>query len=245
MHISASQLKTAGDCLRLHWFQKVAGLDQGEPSAGAVRGKALHSLVERYLTTVDNVELGFADWIEVRGLHEHDLRHGIRSADSNPELPELRQRFINGDLTLYVEQEFRMSPVFLGYIDLVVYDPQQRTVTIHDHKFTSDRRYVPDEDTSRSDYQTAMYVKAIMEFFKLDEVTFEYDYYGTKSKWFKKVRNRLTRDELVPYWTRVVDATRIVLNNYTLPSMEHTTPNYLACTRFGGCEFRHICFEEK
>jgi hypothetical protein len=139
-----------------------------------------------------------------------------------------------------------MSPVYLGFIDLVVLDKRKGflEVSIHDHKFLSDKRYVPDETSAKKDYQTIIYAKAIISYFPVNTITFSYDYYGTKYKWTKNVKITLTREEIDAIWLSVLSDTESTLDNYSLPSGDKTTPNYLSCQMFGGCEFKTICFGE-
>lgn len=137
-----------------------------------------------------------------------------------------------------------MSPVFMGFIDLVVLDRRsgELEVTLRDHKFTGDKRYVPTIEKARVDYQTIIYAKAIMEFFSLDSVTFAYDYYGSKYKWQNFLEFDLTREFVNDTWLKVIEDTQRVLANYTVPNGAVTTPNYLSCQNYGGCEFKELCF---
>lgn len=138
-----------------------------------------------------------------------------------------------------------MSPVFMGFMDLVILDRRDGNlrVTIRDHKFMSDMRYVPEVENAAADYQTIIYAKAVLEFFSLDAVTFAYDYYGTKYKWQKFLHLPLTRDFVEAKWLEVTSDTRRVLDNYNVPNGALTSPNYLSCQNYGGCEFKELCFE--
>ena len=137
-----------------------------------------------------------------------------------------------------------MSPVFMGFIDLVILDRRSGDlkVTLRDHKFTGDKRYVPTVEKARVDYQTIIYAKAISEFFSLDSVTFAYDYYGTRYKWQNFLEFNLTRDFINATWLKVIEDTQRVLTNYTVPNGAATTPNYFSCQNYGGCEFKELCF---
>jgi hypothetical protein len=219
-------------------------------SLGAQRGKALHGITETYLLTPP--EPGSSETLfefaERTGLFEYDLRHGLRSASEQPLLRELRelQHTPDNGVEILVEQEFDMSPVFMGFIDLVILDRRsgELQVTLRDHKFTGDKRYVPTEEKARVDYQTIIYAKALLEFFSLDSVDFSYDYYGTKYKWQKFLKFTLTREFVNDTWLKVIGDTQRVLNNYTIPNGARTTPNYLSCQNYGGCEFKELCFGE-
>jgi len=188
------------------------------------------------------------EFAEAQSLYGADIRHGLRSASEGDLLRELREMHHDPTvpLTLLIEQKIEMSPVFLGYVDLIVLDRRSGSlqVTIRDHKFTSDKRYVPTEEDARTDFQTLIYAKSVSEFFSLDSVHFAYDYYGTKYKWQKNLEITLTRDFIDAKWLDVLGSTSKVLDNYTVPCGAHTTPNYFACQNYGGCEYKHICFGE-
>ena len=189
------------------------------------------------------------EYADRKGLFEHDLRHGLRSASEQPLLRELRALHHAPDsgVELLIEQRFDMSPVFMGFIDLVILDRRSESlrVTLRDHKFTGDKRYIPDEETARSDYQTIIYAKALIEFFSLDSIGFSYDYYGTKYKWQSFLQFDLTRDFINDIWLKtVIRDTQRVLTNYSVPNGAQTTPSFFSCQKYGGCEFKELCFGE-
>lgn len=226
----------------------MAQVPSGKQSLGAQRGKALHGIVETYLgAKPEHPEETLLEFTEAHGLFVHDLRHGLRSASEKSLLRDLRNLHHDPtqDFEILIEQRFDMSPVFVGYMDLVILDRRSGDlkVTIRDHKFTADKRYVPDIDKAVSDYQTIIYAKAVSDFFSLDSIAFAYDYYGTKYKWQKFLHLPLTRDYIEAKWLDVVRDTRTVLNNYRVPNGTLTSPNYLSCQKYGGCEFKELCFE--
>lgn len=218
---------------------------------GADRGKKLHSFVEMYLTTPMCEELfpnSFYEFMENSefGVTDPDTRHGIRSADSNPMLQELRKLANERDsnVRILVEQEFKMSPVFLGFIDLIILDKRSGDlkVTIHDHKFISDKRSMLTHEAARTDFQTIIYAKAITTFFNIDKVTFQYDYYGTKYKWYENVRIELTKEEISETWERVLGDVNLTLDNYKVERADLAIPNFLSCGMYGGCDYKSVCF---
>ncbi len=222
-------------------------IPSSKPKLGAQRGKALHGVVEEYLKTAPkDISQTVMEFAEATNLYSKDIRHGLRSASEHSLLRDLRRLHHDPseDFELLIEQRFDMSPVYMGFIDLVVLDRRsgRLKVTIRDHKFTSDKRYVPSEELASQDYQTLIYARAITEFFSLDSVTFAYDYYGTKYKWQKFLQLPLTRAFLESNWLRVSNDTHRVLDNYTVPKGSLTTPNYLSCQNYGGCEFKELCF---
>ena len=171
LHISASQLKTYRNCPRLHWLQKVGKVPSQKPKLGAERGKKLHNLVEQFLSTKPTSENEtFEDFLLANDLWEHDLRHGLRSAHMNRELVELRNlaHESSSQIDILVEQGFTLTFVYLGYIDLIVLDRRngELNVTIHDHKFMSNKRSVMTEEEARNDYQTLIYAKSLITYFQ-------------------------------------------------------------------------------
>lgn len=219
-------------------------------SLGAQRGKLLHGLVERYLLTppIDDRKETLLEFVERESLYDHDLRHGLRSASEGDLLSSLRelQHTPNNNFEVLIEQKFEMSPVFVGFIDVVILDRRSGSlsVTLRDHKFTADKRYIPSEESARSDYQTIIYAKALMEFFSLESIDFSYDYYGTKYKWQKYLHFTLTRSFVDDTWLKVIEDTQRALTNYSVPNGSQTTPNFIACQNYGGCEFKELCFGE-
>lgn len=231
-------------------MQKVAQLPSQKQSLGAQRGKALHGIVEQYLLNDPaGSEETILEFAERTGMFDHDLRHGLRSASEGTLLSDLRRKNHDAQsgIELLIEQEFGMSPVFMGYIDLIVLDRTSGALqaTVRDHKFTADKRYIPSEESAKSDYQTLIYARAVMDFFRLDSVNFSYDYYGTKYKWQSFIQFNLTREFVEGKWVDIVKDTRSVLNNYKVPTGTETTPNYMSCQNYGGCEFKELCFGEK
>ena len=228
----------------------MAQVPSQKSKVGAERGKKLHGIVETYLETAPTLPgQTLMEFAEAEGLYEKDIRHGLRSASEGDLLMGLREMHHDPSvpLTLLVEQKIEMSPVFLGFVDLIVLDKRsgKLEVTIRDHKFSADKRYVPTEEMARTDFQTMIYAKSVAQFFSLDSVHFAYDYYGTKCKWQKKLEIDLTREFIDAKWLDVLGSTASVLDNYTVPCGANTTPNYVACQNFGGCEYKDLCFGEK
>lgn len=220
-----------------------------KPKLGAERGKKLHNLVEHFLSTKPTSENEtFEDFLLANDLWEHDLRHGLRSANTNPELVELRNlaHEPNSQVDILVEQGFTLTPVYLGYIDLIVLDRRngELNVTIHDHKFMANKRSVMTEEEARKDYQTLIYAKSLISYFPIKSIGFSYDYYGTKYKWKEKCNFMLTDYDINARWSSVLSDTHKVLNNYLIGSGRNTIPNYLSCGMYGGCDYLHICFGE-
>lgn len=252
IHISVSQLKSMSNCPRLHWFQKVGQVPSTKEKKGAERGKQLHSFVETYLTTPICEELlpnGLYEFMEKSefGVNDPNTRHGIRSADSNPTLLRLRKvaHDPNSNVKVLVEQQFNMSPVFVGFVDLIVLDRRSGDlkVTIFDHKFISDKRSMLTPESARTDYQTIIYSKALLTYYNLDRISFQYDYYGTKYKWYESVRVEYTKSEIEALWANILGDVRLTLDNYKVPSADLAIPNYTSCGMYGGCDYKEHCFK--
>jgi hypothetical protein len=182
------------------------------------------------------------------GVDDSNTRHGIRSADLNPTLLRLRKiaHEPNSNVKILVEQEFKMSPVFVGYVDLIVLDRRSGDlrVTIFDHKFIADKRSMLTLESARTDFQTVVYAKALMTYYNLDTIAFQYDYYGTKYKWYESVRVEYTKEELDSVWPRVLNEVELTLDNYKVPSADKAIPNFLSCGMYGGCDYKEHCFKQ-
>jgi len=173
---------------------------------------------------------------------DKDLLKGLQSAIRNEEIIDLRNRhYSNTDsTTLLIEQEFWLNEVFTGFIDLVVLGEPNKVV-IRDHKFTSAKRWIPSEEDLLKDPQTIIYSVAMANFFKVENVEFNFDYYGTKSKFYVNRKLNLTVHDLNAKWLDVVNDTLPLLDNYSKSEKSETQINFLACYQYGGCEFKQHC----
>ena len=108
----------------------------------------------------------------------------------------------------------------------------------------ANKRSVMTEEEARKDYQTLIYAKSLVNYLPIKSIGFSYDYYGTKYKWEEKLNFQLTAQEINANWSSVLSDTHNVLNNYLIGSGQNTTPNYISCGMYGGCEYKHICFGE-
>jgi len=249
IHISSSQIKSFRRCGRLHWLQKVAQIPSDKPKLGAERGKALHTLVETYLgSSVGGTEIDFLGFLESQGLYDHELRHAIRSFCINTQMQDLRKKFHSTTTTkLLIEQEFKLGGLFMGYMDLVCVEKLETgelSVSIRDHKFLADKRYIPTMEELENDPQTIMYGAAVLYFFKLDHIDMVYDYYGTRSKWYEPRKIHLTAEELSGKWEALKQETFGILDNYLIEDAVATDANFLSCQMYGGCDYKNICFEQ-
>ena len=169
---------------------------------------------------------------------DEDLKKGIHSLALNADLDEYKA---DPTKTLYVEQKVNICDVYIGFIDLLIHSPQRTTIV--DHKFISNKRYIPRDEDLLEDPQTAVYTYAASTFFDLPEITFEYHYYGTMSKWHEKRKLNLTRGQVEDIWDVVKTKSFDVLDNYKQSKFSATTTNYFSCSAYGGCEFLDYCFK--
>jgi len=165
-----------------------------------------------------------------------DLMKGAQSALLNTPVLEVRQ---NSDVELFIEQEFWINGVWTGFIDLVVRGNDGR-VSIHDHKFTSSKRWIPGIAELKNDPQTIIYAKAVSDFFDVDTVTCHFDYYGTRSIFWEPRTFELTQSQIEVRWGELKSGSLKLLENYGR-SFDDTHPNYLSCRDYGGCEFAEVC----
>ena len=96
-----------------------------------------------------------------------DLVKGAQSALLNTAVLDAREE---EGVELFVEQEFWINGVWTGFIDLIV-KRADGGITIHDHKFTSGKRWIPTVEDLAEDPQTIIYAKAVSEFFGVDSLT--------------------------------------------------------------------------
>jgi len=164
---------------------------------------------------------------QIKGAQSAQLNGAVLAAPQNPELE------------LFVEQEFWLNDVWTGFIDLII-RRQDGSVTIHDHKFTADRRWIPTVEELQRDPQTIIYAKVVSAFFDLDSVTCQFDYYGTRTKFWEPRCFMLTRAQIAVQWAALEGDALNTARNY-IRRFDDTIPNFLACRDYGGCEYAHIC----
>ena len=223
-------------CPRRHHYLKVSKSVKPSSSSGAERGKTLHRVVEQYLKSsdVDDIETSSRE----SGLYTPDIEKGLKSLSLNQALfDELKAKEI------MVEQPFMMPP-FRGIIDLVVVEEGGK-VSIRDHKFTSQKRYIPKLKEAEEAPQTIIYSQALFSIYNnLEILTFHYDYYGTKSKWKENLELSLTRGWVLDkYQGALSESAKEVIGNYGIVSPEYASPNYFSCHAFGqACEAMSQCY---
>jgi hypothetical protein len=172
---------------------------------------------------------------------DSDLNKGLRSVLKNPSVDSRKADILSNRAYAFVEQEIRAAEVIVGFVDLIlVY--QTGEVVVIDHKFVSSKSSIPTEADALSDPQTAIYAKVAKEFFGASSLTFNYDYYGTKTMWSQSLNFQLTSEQIDTIWSATAQNAHNVLNNYKIVDLEEVEMRFSACGDFGGCPFSSICF---
>lgn len=211
---------------------------------GAERGKKLHGFWEEHLRGTRSLEKIKKGFEESPLDFDPGLLKGLKSALLNRAMLNLAPRSWRSRVwpsVVYLEQEFSVSNLWRGFMDVVHHNTQDDTFHIHDHKFMSSKYYIPSEEVLSDDPQTVIYCKAIIEFFGIDGVEMVYDYYGTKTIFWEPKKIFLTRDDIDEKWENIQREALSVVSNYGLTSLLDTSPNWLACGDYGGCEFKPLC----
>ena len=223
-HVSASQITTFRDCARKWYFEKIVGLTR--PSTGSTElGSAVHAVLEGYLRgDVDHIEpTSEAHEIALSGL-EH--------------LPA-RGPHLEVELALQDSMPLTDSPVpVLGYVDLIDHANNE----ILDHKTTSSARYTKTESELRQNVQLHLYARAYFERFpERDKVTLTHVYYGTRSRWSKRVSVTVTREENAAQWAQIKDTINQMVRASQAPNAGEVPACYDECGKYGGCPFKGAC----
>ena len=225
MRLSASQVQTFIDCQRKWAWRYTEGVE--EPSnASAEKGKAVHAVLEQYLSggAIDfTTEIGY---IAASGL-EH--------------LPK------PGTPGLLVEQEFHFEGpsghTYLGYKDLE--EPALTPLMIgivYDHKTTSDLKWQKTEEQLRDDIQATLYA---VDYFRKNpahlEVELRWVYYQTKNT--KKSAVTRLRVNQAETWQRFleIEKTAEAMSVASEKRALDLPPNINHCSAYGGCPHQGRC----
>ncbi len=223
-HVSASQITTFRDCPRKWYFEKVAGLTRPGTSATEL-GSAVHSVLEAYLrgevATIEPLD-------EVRAIARSGLEH-LPTPHAGLEI----------ELSLADDMPLTDSPVpVLGYVDLIDHARNE----IIDHKTSSSPRYTKTESELRQNVQLHLYARAYFERFpERDKVTLTHVYYGTKTRWSKRVSVVVTREENAAQWAQIKDTISQMLQVSASPNAGAVPACYDECDKYGGCPFKGAC----
>ena len=225
MRLSASQIETFTNCRRKWGWRYLDGIEE-PPNPAAEKGRAVHAVLEQYLSggQIDfTTEIGY---IAASGL-EH--------------LPK------PGTPGLLVEQEFHFEGpsghTYLGYKDL------EEPGIVTDHKTTSDLRWQKTAEELRDDIQATLY--AVDYFRKHPEephVGLRWVYYQTKNTKKSAVTHiRVAQPET---WQRFLAIEQIAKQMHEVSQDKPDgTPvraldlpaNINHCSAYGGCPHQGRC----
>ena len=220
-YVSASQITTFRDCARKWYFNKVVGIST--PSTPATElGSAVHEALENYLRDGVAFDESEAGGIAQSGAH-------LLPDDANVEI----------ELSLE-SMPLTDSPVEVrGFVD-AIYPTRHH---ILDHKTSSNKKYTKTQRELRENVQLILYARAYLERAPdADEVTLTHVYYGTRSRWSKRVDVTLTRDEILEKWSRIRTEIEAMITASDAPNASEVSPNRDACSKYGGCPFAGQCF---
>ena len=220
-YVSASQITTFRDCARKWYFNKIVGIST--PSTPATElGSAVHEALENYLRDGVAFDQSEAGVIAQSGAH-------LLPDDANVEI----------ELSLE-SMPLTDSPVEVrGFVDAIY--PERHHIL--DHKTSSNKKYTKTKRELRENVQLILYARAYLERAPdADEVTLTHVYYGTRSRWSKRVDVTLTRDEILEKWSRIRTEIEAMITASDAPNAGEVSPNRDACSKYGGCPFAGQCF---
>lgn len=224
-HVSASQITTFRDCPRKWYLNKIVGLQSPSTSATEL-GSQVHATLEAYLRGETDV-VGTEDEI------------GEIARSGTEHLPE-RGDHLEIELSLEEHMPLLDAPVLVkGFVDLI----DHANGEIIDHKTSGNKRYTKSQRELKINVQLMMYAEAYFQRFpERDKVTLTHIYYGTKSRWSKRVSVTVTRDHVRSQWELIKNTITQMIDASCAPNAGEVQANYDACDRYGGCPFRGACF---
>lgn len=224
-HVSASQITTFRDCPRKWYLNKIVGLQSPSTSATEL-GSQVHATLEAYLR-------GEADVIGT----EDEIGEIARSGTEH--LPA-RGDHLEVELSLEEHMPLLDAPVLVkGFVDLI----DHRNDEIIDHKTSSNKRYTKSQRELAVNVQLMMYAEAYFQRFPDKErVTLTHIYYGTKSRWSKRVSVTVTRAHVRTQWAQIKETINQMIEASCASDASKVHAEYDACDKYGGCPFRGACF---
>lgn len=224
-HVSASQITTFRDCPRKWYLNKIVGL-QSPGSSATELGSQVHATLEAYLRGETDV-VGTEDEI------------GEIARSGSEHLPE-RGDHLEVELSLEEHMPLLDAPVLVkGFVDLIDHANDE----IIDHKTSGNKRYTKSQRELKINVQLMMYAEAYFQRFPHKEkVTLTHIYYGTKSRWSKRVSVTVTREHVRNQWELIKDTITQMIDASCAPNAGDVQADYDACAKYGGCPFRGACF---
>lgn len=219
---SASQISTYEMCPRKWAWNKIDGL-ASPPNRYAEMGTQVHSHLETWLTDRKLPTVGEAAVIANAMIPHLPPPQAIKPDD--------------------VEREFRWcfhEINFRGFIDLIHFD---NTVTIYDHKTTSDLRWAKTAEDLVNDVQATLYARVLMDQTSTNSVQLQWTYATRKARpQVSPVKLTVTRDQIEPRVSQTVASAREMQAILNAGCTAIDVPyDAAACDAFGGCPFRENC----
>lgn len=225
---SATRVKTFDECRRKWHLQNVHGwVDKPEPqkdNPAFAWGSKFHKVAE--------------DWLKLGRIPPNDeygraFRGGVGHWPS-PKAPGMR---IEERFSIKITDTLR----FRGVVD-VLYAESDGSVTVGDHKTTSNLGYAMTPDQLLNDVQAIAYGYYASRKYEVKKVNLQWVYYCKKTGNNKCVRVTKEVDYFLGKWKEIVQKTKLMLDQWT----ENRHPKDIegdltACGNYGGCEFRNQC----
>lgn len=222
-HVSANQITTFRDCPRKWYFDKIVKVPRTSTAATEL-GSAVHEELEHYLKTGRAPSNTPAGEIARSGLHL---------------LPKQNEVYV--ELSIEEHLPIHDSPVkIVGFIDAIY--PKERRIL--DHKTSGNKKYTKSERELKKNVQMLLYAKAYIDhapnaaFVELTHV-----YYGTKSRWSKRVEARVTREHVEREWEGIKHTINDMIQTANAPTAQDAPPHFDACGKFGGCPYQVQCYQ--
>ena len=224
-YVSASQITTFSDCPRKWYLNKIVGLES--PSSPSTElGSAVHEILEQYLRD---------------GVVFPETKEGQIAKSGLIHLPSHREQ-LEIEVSL-VDMPLTDSPVEVrGFVDVI----RPRAHEIIDHKTSSNKKYTKTKRELKQNVQLILYARAYLERVpECDEVQLTHIYYGTKTRWAKRVSVKLSRANVLEQWDTIKSTIHKMMNHSDAENASLVPPNYDSCDKYGGCPFAGQCFNAK
>lgn len=224
-HVSASQITTFRDCPRKWYLNKIVGLQSPSTSATEL-GSQVHATLEAYLRGETDV-IGTED--EIAEIAQSGAEH----------LPN-RGEHLEIELSLEEHMPLRDAPVLVkGFVDLIDHSNDE----IIDHKTSSNKRYTKSQRELKINVQLMMYAEAYFQRHPdKEKVTLTHIYYGTKTRWSKRVSVTVSREHVRQQWEQIKATIEDMMHASCAGNASDVYAEYDSCGKYGGCPFRGACF---
>ena len=217
-HVSASQVSTYLSCERQWWWNKVFGLPTRQKPSAAL-GEAVHNSIEAYLGGGDE---------------------GVLHSVARPALPTLRRLRAIADLEVETKMQrpLRNGLTFVGRIDAL--SVGERLVV--DHKTTSDLRWAKSSEDLQSDVQMLAYAYEVLARNPGEEVRVAHSAMQTRGLPLATYTEAtISAVQVRDGWARIEAVTDRMRATAQVTSADRVPPDWSACSKYGGCDFREQC----